>query len=259
MSQPEQRISIVTGAGQGIGRAIAIRLAAAGDLVIAVDLNLSGAKATAAMIAEQGGACEVESCDLEKPDATTELFSAVHKRHTRIDVSVHNVGGTIWTKPFERYKVDEVRQELSRSLMPTLWCCHAVLPYMISQQDGVIINIGSIATRGVNRAPYAASKGGVASLTTVLALENAKHGIRVNCVSPGGIEVKDRTIPRNENAESPEDQRGMEEVMEQTLRDTPLGTFGEPADIAESVYFLASRNAKYITGQNLFVAGGAIG
>ena len=105
-------------------------------------------------------------------------------RFGRIDILVNNVGGTIWTKPFAQYEEAQIEAEIRRSLFPTLWCCRAVLPVMLEQGGGVIINISSVATRGVNRVPYAAAKGGVNAITACLAFEYAEHGIRVCGVAP---------------------------------------------------------------------------
>ena len=255
----QDKVAIVTGAGQGIGRAIARCLAAKGAICVIAERSREGAEQTLQLIAEDGGRAEMVLVDLEERAEIDSLFKTTAVKLGRIDLSVHNVGGTIWTKPFEHFTEEEIQIELSRSLMPTIWCCHAVLPIMQRQASGAIVNIGSVATRGVNRAPYAAAKGGVAALTTVLALENAERGIRVNCVSPGGINVGDRIVQRNEQTLGELDQKGMDEVIRQTLRDTPMARFGEPNDIAAAVCFLGSEEARYITGQNLFVAGGGVG
>src|SRR5205814_1187178 len=112
------------------------------------------------------------------------------------DVLVNNVGGTIWIKPYHLYTEEEVKLELERSLYPTLWGCLAVLPIMMRQGCGSIVNVGSQSTRGLYRAPYAASKGGILALGKVLAMEYGRHGIRVNTMAPGGTDVADRLTPR---------------------------------------------------------------
>ena len=109
---------------------------------------------------------------------------------------VNNVGGTIWIKPYHLYTEEEVKLELERSLYPTLWCCLAVLPIMMKQQSGSIVNLGSQSTRGLYRLPYAASKGGILALTKVLAMEYGRYGIRINAMAPGGTEISDRVTPR---------------------------------------------------------------
>src|SRR4029078_1909343 len=109
---------------------------------------------------------------------------------------VNNVGGTIWIKPYHLYTEDEVKLELERSLHPTLWCCLAVLPIMMKQRSGSIVNLGSQSPRGLYRLPYATSKGGILALTKVLAMEYGRYGIRINTVAPGGTEISDRLVPR---------------------------------------------------------------
>jgi dihydroxycyclohexadiene carboxylate dehydrogenase len=173
-------------------------------------------------------------------------------------VAVHNVGGTIWAKPYWDYTPDEIVAEINRSLWPTLWCCHAVVPYMLAAGRGSIVNIGSVATRGVNRVPYAAAKGGVAALTAALSLELETSGVRINCVAPGGVNVT-RVTPRDPAPMSDAVKAGFAGVMEQTMRDTPMARFGEPEELAAAICFFASQEASYVTGQTLFVAGGGIG
>ncbi|SFB42167.1 short chain dehydrogenase, partial [Collimonas sp. OK607] len=122
----------------------------------------------------------------------------------RVDILINNVGGTIWAKPYQEYEEAQIEAEIRRSLFPTLWCCRAALPGMIAQRCGVIVNISSIATRGINRIPYSAAKGGVNALTASLAFEHAQDGIRVNAVATGGTEAPPRKIPRNSDKQTKE-------------------------------------------------------
>jgi NAD(P)-dependent dehydrogenase (short-subunit alcohol dehydrogenase family) len=182
--------------------------------------------------------------------------------YSRIDVLVNNVGGTIWMKPYHLYAEDEVRLEIERSLYPTLWCCLAVLPLMMKQNSGSIVNLGSQAIRGLYRAPYAASKGGILALTTVLAREYGRYGIRVNTVSPGGTDVADRMTPRlsirpgvivgeGEGAES-----FRREMIEDSQNQQALGRRGLPEEQAAAVAFLASDDASFVTGEVINCSGG---
>ena len=185
-------------------------------------------------------------------DRTLEVFG-------RIDVAINNVGGTIWAKPFHEYPIGQIEQEVQRSLWPTLWCCRAFIPPMIERRAGAIVNVGSVATRGINRVPYSACKGGVHAITVCLAMELAEFGIRVNCVAPGGVDVGERAIPRAPSPYTPEENAWMGEVVDQTLRDTPLKRFGRPEELAATIAFLASSDASFITGEVVDTSGGAPG
>src|SRR5690606_26815316 len=134
---------------------------------------------------------------------TLEGFQKVVKEtleaYQHIDILINNVGGTIWAKPFQHYQEDEIVKEINRSLYPTLWGCRSVIQPMIDNNGGVIINVSSIATKSINRIPYAAAKGAVNALTASLAFEQAAHNIRVVAIATGGTEAPQRIIPRNEN------------------------------------------------------------
>lgn len=252
------KVAVVTGAAQGIGFATALRMAREGATVVIADRAEQAANAAVAALGEEGLEASAAVHDLEHREGAVALYQSVAERHGRIDVAVHNVGGTIWAKPYWEYRPEEIVAEINRSLWPTLWCCHAVLPHMREAGRGSIVNIGSVATRGVNRVPYAAAKGGVAALTAALALELGDCGIRVNCVAPGGVKV-DRVTPRNPAPPTDADRKGFEEVANQTIRDTPLGRFADPEELAAAICFMAADEASYVTGQTLYVAGGGIG
>jgi dihydroxycyclohexadiene carboxylate dehydrogenase len=170
---------------------------------------------------------------------------------------INNVGGTIWTRPYEHYTPTQIEAEIRRSLFPTLWSCHAVLPSMQAQGSGAIVNVSSIATRSINRVPYAAAKGGVNALTASLAFENAQRGIRVNAVSPGGTEAPPRRIPRNtQNQEDPQEAIWYQQIVDQTVASSLMKRYGSLDEQAASILFLASDEASYITGTVLPVGGG---
>ena len=202
--------------------------------------------------------------DLSTFAGAQELMSRTLEAYGRIDVLVNNVGGTIWIKPFHLYTEDEIRLELERSLMPTLWCCSAVLPAMMKQQSGSIVNVGSQSVRGLYRLPYATSKGGILALTKVLSMEYGSHGIRVNTMSPGGTDIPDRVTPRQfikpgmMAQDGPEDEAAAyrREMGEDIRAQQALRRRGTPEEQAAAIAFLASDDASFITGQVINCSGG---
>src|SRR6202051_1888009 len=191
-----QKVCVVPGAGQGIGRAAARRLGQEEGRIVADDRIDASATRTWSELNQQGVEALKVLADVSTFSGAQTLMRQALDAYGRIDVLVNNVGGTIWIKPYHLYSEDEVKLEIERSLYPTLWCCLAALPIMMEQQSGSIVNVGSQSTRGLYRLPYAASKGGIVALTKVLAMEYGSSGIRVNTVAPGGTEITDRVTPR---------------------------------------------------------------
>ncbi len=251
--------AIVTGAAQGIGRAVALQLAREGARVVVADVNEAHASDVVAAIREAGGEAHLFVADLEQAEGARRLVRHAVERLGAIDVAVHNVGGTIWSKPFWEYREDEIEKEVSRSLWPTLWGCHAVIPHMRERGRGAIVNVGSVAARSIYRVPYAASKAGVHAITECLALELEDCGVRVNCVAPGGVDVGPRPIPRNPQPLSAPEQAWKAHMTAQTIANTPLKRYGSADEISSAVCYLAADEASYITGQVLYVAGGWLG
>ena len=248
----KDKVALVTGAAQGIGRRVAERLLEEGAWLVAVDRS--------ELVHELRGERTLSlTADLEQHAPCTEVMGAAHARFGRIDILINNVGGTIWAKPFEHYQASEIEAEVRRSLFPTLWCCHAVLPYMLEQGGGAIVNVSSVATRGINRVPYGAAKGGVNALTACLAFETAGHGIRVNATAPGGTDAPPRRIARNTLAPSVDEQAWYRQIIEQTVDSSLMKRYGSIDEQAGAILFLASDDASYITGVTLPVGGGDLG
>ena len=216
------KVALVTGAAQGIGKATAIRLASEGATVVLVDRVLEASRDVEREIRASGGSAHVVGADVETAEGVDAMMRQAMAVQGSIDVAIHNVGGTIWTKPFWEYEVHEIEREVRRSLWPTLLCARAVVPVMIEQRRGSIVNIGSTATRGLYRVPYAAAKGGVAGMTVALSLELAPFGIRVNCVAPGLIN-SNRVIPRNPAPPTERERAWRDEIVAQSVRDAALG------------------------------------
>ena len=252
------KVAVVTGAAQGIGRDVALRLAREGARTVLVDRSPLVREACE----EAGGETLAIEADLEGFAECERAMAAAKDRFGRIDVLVNNVGGTIWAKPFGEYAEHEIEAEIRRSLFPTLWGCRAVLPHMVAGGGGAIVNVSSIATRGLNRVPYAAAKGGVNAATVCLAWEYAGHGIRVNAVAPGGTEAPPRRIPRYLSAPSEQteqEQQWWRQVVDQTKASSFMGRYGTTAEQAAAILFLASDEASYVTGVTLPVGGGDLG
>ncbi|BCG24784.1 1,6-dihydroxycyclohexa-2,4-diene-1-carboxylate dehydrogenase [Pseudomonas tohonis] len=249
----QDKVALVTGAAQGIGRRVAERLVEEGASLVAVDRS-----ELVLELREQLGEGRVLTltADLERYTECSRVMEAAVARFGRLDVLVNNVGGTIWAKPYEHYQAHEIEAEVRRSLFPTLWCCHAALPYMLERGAGAIVNVSSIATRSLNRVPYGAAKGGVNALTACLAFENAERGIRVNATAPGGTEAPPRRIPRNTSEQSAQEKVWYQQIVDQTLDSTLMKRYGTLDEQVGAILFLASDEASYITGVTLPVGGG---
>jgi NAD(P)-dependent dehydrogenase (short-subunit alcohol dehydrogenase family) len=258
----EGKVCIVTGAGQGIGRATARRLGEEGGKIVVADRIDAGATEALTELRESGVEAIKALVDVSTFAGARELIRDARTAYGRIDVLVNNVGGTIWIKPYHLYTEDEVKLELERSLYPTLWCCLAALPVMIEQRSGAIVNVGSQSTRGLYRLPYAASKGGIVALTKVLAMEYGGYGIRVNTVAPGGTEISDRVTPRQLirpgvlAEEGPELENYRQQMAEDIRNQQALRRRGLPEEQAAAIAFLASEDASFITGQVINCSGG---
>jgi dihydroxycyclohexadiene carboxylate dehydrogenase len=246
---------IVTGAAQGIGRGVALAMAAEGARLVLADrseLVYEVADEVRALDAQVA----VVTADLETYAGAAAVASAAHEGFGGIDVLVNNVGGTIWAKPYQAYQPEEIEAEIRRSLFPTLWCCRAVLPAMIERGAGSIVNISSIATRGIYRIPYSAAKGGVNALTAALAFEHAGNGIRVNAVATGGTEAPPRKVPRNPKPLSDQEKVWYQGIVDQTIASSLMHRYGTIDEQVGAILFLASPEASYITGTVLPVGGG---
>jgi dihydroxycyclohexadiene carboxylate dehydrogenase len=252
------KVVIVTGAAQGIGQGVALRVAAEGGSVLAVDRS-DLVNDTVNEIIAAGGKAAPFQCDLETFAGAQAMVAECLKLFKRVDVLINNVGGTIWAKPFEHYEESQIEAEVRRSLFPTLWCCRAVLPAMLKKKRGVIVNVSSIATRGVNRVPYAAAKGGVNALTAALAMEHTQHGIRINATAPGGTEAPPRKIPRNAAKQSRQEKIWYQAIVDQTVDSSLMHRYGTIDEQVAPILFFASDESSYITGSVLPVGGGDLG
>ena len=237
------KIAIVTGASRGIGRGIAMALAARGAVVVAAARG-ENAAGTVAEIVAAGGAAEAATVDVTDSESVTALMAGTVERHGRIDILVNNAG-VARDQLVLRMKRDDWDSVIAANLTGAFVCAQAAVKTMVRQRSGRIISISSVVGQMGNagQVNYAASKAGLIGLTKALAKEVASRGITVNAVTPGLIDT-DMTKAITDKAQ--DDWSGQ----------IPLGRIGTAADVAAAVCFLASDEASYITGHVLAVNGG---
>jgi 2-hydroxycyclohexanecarboxyl-CoA dehydrogenase len=242
------RVAIVTGAASGIGRAIALAMAAAGARVAIADLNEAGAVETASTIVTAAGQAQPYQVDVTRRAVVEAMVSDVVTRWGTVHILVNNAG---WDHPMAFVDTTEEFWDkvLGINLKGPLICTKAVLPAMIAQKYGKIVSVASDAGRvgSTGEAVYSAAKGGIIAFTKTMAREVARYQVNVNCVCPG---PSDTPLFRNEfAAASPK-------LAESLKRVIPWGRLGTAEDVAPAVVFLASDGAGFITGQTLSVSGG---
>ncbi|MFA4836595.1 MAG: 3-oxoacyl-ACP reductase family protein [Dehalococcoidia bacterium] len=246
------KVAIVTGAASGIGRATAHAIAREGASVIIADINKEGGEKIAEDIRKSGGKALAVKTDISKQDEVRQMVERAIAQFGRVDILVNNAAFMEMSpRLFHETDVVEWKPEIDTTFIGTLLCCRAVIPHMLKRKSGRIISVasdaGKMVVRGVPPLPvYSGCKAAVAGFSRAIAFELAPEGITVNCVSPGTI----KTEPMAKIiAELP----GIEQ---QWLPSIPMGRSGEPEDIANMIVFLASDDAKYITGQDYSVNGG---
>jgi dihydroxycyclohexadiene carboxylate dehydrogenase len=247
------KVMVVTGAAQGICRGVALRAAAEGAKVLFVDR----ADFVSEVAAEATGADTAGFvADLETYEGAASTMAFAVQTFGRIDILINGVGGAIRMRPYAEFEPPQIDAEIRRSLMPTLYACHAALPHMLAQGHGTIVNISSNATRGIRRIPYSAAKGGVNAMTQSLAMEYGEHNIRVVAAAPGGTEAPARRVPRNAAGDNVQEKAWMAETVKQVTESTFLKRYGTLDEQIAPILFLASDEAGYITGAVVPVAGG---
>jgi NAD(P)-dependent dehydrogenase (short-subunit alcohol dehydrogenase family) len=247
MKRLEQRIAIVTGAGQGIGRAIALGLVREGARVAIADVNEECANTVKNEIEAAGGRALVIRTDVSNEDSVQAMVERALQEFGRVDILVNNAG-IFPTSSVEGMSEGDWDRVIGTNLVGAFLCARAVVPKFLEQGTGRIISLTSgRAFQGAkNGAHYAASKAGIIGFSKSLALELAPHGITVNVICPG---ITDTAQPRGHQTE--------EQIYAQAQR-IPLGRIGQPEDLVGPAVFLASDAAAFITGQTIMVNGGSI-
>ena len=243
------KVVLITGAGRGIGRAIALAFGRSGARVVVNDINPDSADQTAEDIVAAGGTASCQVADVANKMAVQTMIYNILEAWDRIDLLVNNAGVEPTASILELDEFDWNRT-LDVNLKGAFFCLQTAARAMKEQGGGVVVNISSIAGRAhglYHRAAYVASKTGLLGLTREAARELAAHNIRVNAVCPGVI-----VTPMTERL------RNDEEQMARWRQEIPLGELGQPADVTELVLFLCSDAARYITGQAINVDGGKV-
>jgi peroxisomal 2,4-dienoyl-CoA reductase len=253
------QVALITGGATGIGFGIAELLGGLGAQVVIASRKQEHLDAAAGALEKNGARASVVTVDVREPDRVKAMVEQVHKNHGRIDILVNNAAGNFYA-PSESMSPNAWKSVIEIDLNGTFFCSQAVFPVMKAQGGGRIISISmTLHYRGWPLMAHAtAAKAGIDALTRTLALEWARHGVRVNAVAPGPIPTEGVR-----KAFTPPSTGGVPDVfaVERALEDyarksIPLGRWGAPADIANTVAFLASPAAEWITGSIFVVDGG---
>ena len=240
------KVSVVTGGAQGIGKAIALRLAQAGSDVVIGDVNMQIAEQTAGEIKALGVKSAAFPLDVSQYDKVEKFFQDAIAQFGKVDVLVNNAGVTRDTLVL-KMTPEDWDFVMKINLYGSFYCIKALIPYMMKARQGRIVNIASVIglIGNAGQANYSASKGGLISLTKTVAKEYASRGVNVNAVAPGFI----KTAMTDKLPEAARDQM---------ISLIPKKEYGQPDDVADAVLFFASDLSRYITGQVLTVDGGMV-
>jgi NAD(P)-dependent dehydrogenase (short-subunit alcohol dehydrogenase family) len=245
----KDKVAVVTGAASGIGQATAVRLAEEGATVACLDVNAEGLAATTAQLDALGARSIAIACDISDEALVAKAIDETVSTFERINV-LCNVAGILRADHTHELALEHWQAVINVNLTGTFLVCRAALPHLLKKKGNCIVNTSSTAALGSHpwMAAYAASKGGILSLTRVLAIEYVKQGLRVNAVCPGGI-----ATPLHAQFAMPKD--ADPELLKGAI---PFGRYVGPEHAASTIAFLASDDARYMTGTELRVDGGAL-
>jgi NAD(P)-dependent dehydrogenase (short-subunit alcohol dehydrogenase family) len=257
MRRLEGRVAIVTGASSGFGRATALRLASEGAKILAADLDEEKGHETVGLVGQSGGEADLFIGDIATQDGATAMVKRALDLFGTVDILVNNAGiapegddGRTWDVPEDSW------DRLIRVNLKSIYLCsRAAIPTMIDKGKGAVVNVASIAaTRTCSSAAYAAAKSGILGYTLQVASELAPRNVRINSVSPGFM-ITPMSTGERRGLSVEESQARMADMA----RKPPMRRMGEADDIAAAIAYLASDDAKYVTGQEIIVDGGYVG
>lgn len=253
----KDKVAVITGAGSGLGRAIAHRFVEEGATVLIADINEEAVKETVDEIRSSGGQASGQRVDVSRREDTQEMARVAAEFYGRIDILVNNAGISRY-RPFATMTGEDWDAVLNVDLKGVFFCSQSVAPYMVQQKYGRVVNISSATGTGAaphatggspgGIAAYASAKAGVNQLTKTLARELGPHGVTVNAIAPGTF-----VSPFNYTSRTAQE---VEEHLEYRKKTVVLGKIGTMLEIANPVLFLASDESSYITGQTINVDGG---
>jgi NAD(P)-dependent dehydrogenase (short-subunit alcohol dehydrogenase family) len=241
-------VAVVTGGANGIGRAVALRLAAVGFAVELVDVDQPGAEKVRDAIKAQGGKAEAHGADGTDAQQVKNVVAQVMGRHGRVDAVANIAGGSVYVRPIDELAWEEWKTDLNRNLKTTFLFCREIAPIMMRQRSGRIVNTASNygLTGAASRTAYSAAKAAIIGFSKSLALELAPFGVLVNIIAPGPTDT-----PNVLAKSTPQKRQAWKELI-------PMGRTAQPEEIAEGVAFLLGPDSAYIAGHTLHVNGGLV-
>lgn len=245
----EESVSIVTGAGGGIGRAIAEAFADEGATVVIADVDVDGGEETVERIRDDGGTAEFVETDVTDEAAVESAVSACRETYGSLDVLVNNAGTSVGDDALHRLDLETWQRMVDLNLTGYFRCAVAALRPMVETGGGSMVHISSVnGVHGIGLTGYSAAKSGILGLSRVIAAHYGRHGVRSNVICPGTIDSPALAAKREDE--------WSDELRDRFLSQYPVGRFGRPDEVADAALFLASDLSTYVTGTELIVDGG---
>ncbi|UKS56037.1 SDR family oxidoreductase [Exiguobacterium acetylicum] len=252
MGRLDQKVAVITGSATGIGQATALVFAEQGATVVCADVSLEKAQQTVEQITQQGGKAEAVHVDVSDVESVEQLAKHIKETYGTVDVLFNNAGIDEQGGKVHDYPIDLFDRIIAVDLRGTFLVSKFLIPLMLDN-GGSIINTSSMSGRAadLNRSGYNAAKGGIANFTRAMAIDYARHGIRVNSLSPGTIETPliDTLVGEKEKEQG-------KQFRDANAWITPLGRLGKPREMATVALFLASDDSSYVTGEDITADGG---